>query len=99
MTCSGSHSRAPPGRAATMVDESHLGQKPKLGGVRISHRHLFISFTQLLYVGVFVIFLQENSKESPYCDFHFINSLITGVVGKCFPVKITWHPAIAASPL
>ena len=29
------------GRAAAMVDESHLGQKPKLGGVRISHQHLF----------------------------------------------------------
>ena len=25
------------GRAATVVDESHLDQKPKLGGVRISH--------------------------------------------------------------
>ena len=29
------------GHADAMVDESHLGQKPKLGGVCIPHRHLF----------------------------------------------------------
>ena len=43
------------GRATTVVDEPHLGQKPKLGGVRISHRHPFTMFTQMLYVGVFII--------------------------------------------
>ena len=59
------------GRGAVVVDESHLGQKPKLGGVRISHRHLFISFTQLLYVGVFVIPLYIH--EFAFCILLFFS--------------------------